>query len=158
MDSAGSDADTGTASCATLHWSLVSLIFSLLREALADNSWHSGWSWSLPQTLLIQQRPDSFCWIVPTLLFGDTFELDCCYPDTTELGGWYPDNGDWNCPRESLLNKFPFPFLFTFCLPLDGGLEKGSKCWRALIKEGCKKSKPTGRHLYAWHIMNFFIS
>lgn len=72
---------------------------------------------------------------MPTLLFGDTFELDCWYPDTTELTteiGIAPKNHFQTGSHPLVL------FTIFSPLPLDSGLEEGSKCLRTLLKKVLK--------------------
>ena len=82
-------------------------------------------------------------------MIGNTFELNCWFLDTTELEIWYPDNRDWNHPKEIFLNKFMSAFMFLFygkiihifSLPFEGGLEVEIRHLRNLIKVGFEKAK-----------------
>ena len=89
---------------------------------------HSCW------LVLIQQRSGNFCCILPLLICVS-------YSDTTELDCWYPDNKDWNYPKELLLNRSisPSPIYHLSSLVLDGGLKEGSKHLRTLLKVGFLK-------------------
>lgn len=89
-----------------LHWS------SLVRETQQRTGILAGSVCSLwPVT--IWRRPVSFCWIMlPWTVFGDTFELDCWYPNTIELYCWYPDNEGWNLSKELHLNRSTSPWSY----------------------------------------------
>jgi hypothetical protein len=59
------------------------------------------------------------------------------FPSAFELHYWDPDNGDWNCPQRTTSKQsyIPIVLLPIFSpLPLDSGLEVGSKDLRTLIK------------------------
>jgi hypothetical protein len=68
--------------------------FQLLLAAFSDSSWFSRALWFL----LDQAAATDWCLVFAIM-------LDC----------WYPDNEDWNCPKELLLNR-SFCFLLTFFL------------------------------------------
>jgi hypothetical protein len=69
---------------------------------------------------------------VPSLL------IHVWHPDTTELDCCNPDSGDRNHLKELLLNGSMSLVLFTILspLPVDGGLEGGSRHLKTFIKVG----------------------
>lgn len=81
------------------------------------------------------------CWLV----FGATTELACWHLHITELHCWYPDNEDWNHPKELLLNRSPSLCSITHFSLSFRQWAKGRmlKYLRTLIKLGFGKSKPT---------------
>jgi len=65
---------------------------------------------------------------------GIAFELDC----------WYPDNGEWNHPKELLLSRatFPCPICHFFFPTFGQWAREGSKNLRTIIKVGFENSEP----------------
>jgi hypothetical protein len=119
--------------------SLLVLIFTdlpFLRELLilaSSGSFH--WPllirW-LGRGLVASAASCCHCWF----MFGDTFELDCCYPDKQRLESLQTTT--------SKQVPIPLSYLPSFTLRcLDGGLEGRLKHLRTLIKVGFEKSKAT---------------
>ena len=96
----------------TLLWSCFFTDLHLFERSTAENFWSCSWFWSLPLTcvnlvetlqFLLDCATAADSWLVILL------ELDCWYLDTTELDFWCAGNGDWDRPKELLLNMSTSP-------------------------------------------------
>ena len=98
--------------------------------------------------LILSTSTDS-CQFGVTLLFrlNHACATDSCLVFAIELDYWYPDNEQWNCPKEVLLYR---PKTLFSCQPsfpptsLVSELEVGLSLEEPKIKQFLKKSKPIG--------------
>jgi hypothetical protein len=99
----------------SLHWERQGrelLAFQLNLVSATDTCWFG-------QDLAVSAGSCCHHW---WFVFGDTFELDCWYPDATEPDCWYPDNQRLESPQRatSFLKKYfirYFPHLHFQCYP-----------------------------------------
>lgn len=121
------DGTTCIANCSVLCESPILTDIHFIERGTAENSWNSSWSWSfLPihanSAEALQFLLDCSTLLLVTLLNWAVGILTLLYSVF-----WYPDNGDWICPKELLLNRSTPPCPTYHPLSLDNGLEGGSK-------------------------------
>ena len=130
-----------------------SLIFALFREAQlrtsdipADPPADSCWG------LDVSARSCCHCWVMSAIPTLQNWTLAYLWSVcqwirlllTFELNCWIPENAEGICSKEQFVNRFTYPCIFCFPLPLvGGGLEGRLQRLRTIVERRHWKIKAT---------------